>query len=96
MRASAVIVQCMQVTTERALASKGAINTKNLLTVVSVAILVGTELVGLALAAGWALAGLFQLGIVIERVLMALFGAAGLYALYRFVQGALRVEPIRD
>ncbi|WP_371877292.1 hypothetical protein [Alsobacter ponti] len=76
--------------------ANGGINTRNLMTIVSVAILVGTEIFGLALAAGWAIAGLFQLGLVIERVLMAAFGLVGAYALYRFVQGALAAEPIRD
>lgn len=93
--ACADIVQGVQGTMEQRVA-KGGVNTRNLLTIISVTVLVGTEIFGLALAAGWAVAGLLQLGIVIERVLMALFGLVGAYALYRFVQGALKVEPIRD
>jgi hypothetical protein len=71
------------------------INTKNLMTVASVAVLVGTELIGLALAAGWAIAGLFQLGRPIELAMMGLFTVAAVYALYLFVRQALHVEPIR-
>jgi hypothetical protein len=81
-------------------AAKGTINTRNLLTIVSVGILVGTEIVGVALAAGWAIAGLLQLGDSlgksVEYGLMALFVAIGAYGLYRFMQRAVQVEPIRD
>ena len=38
------------------------INWTNAVTLLSVAILVGTELVGAGAAAGWAIGGLFQLG----------------------------------
>ena len=78
------------------MAATGSLNRKNLLTIVSVGILVGTELVGLALAAGWALAGIFQLGTAYEYSFMAIFGAMGLYALFRFMQRAVKVEPIRN
>jgi hypothetical protein len=77
-------------------AATGSLNRKNLLTIVSVGILVGTELVGLALAAGWALAGIFQLGTAYEYAFMAIFGAMGLYGLFRFMQRAVKVEPIRN
>ena len=42
---------------ERAVHAKGSINWINVLTIVSVAVLVGTELVGAAGAAGWAIGG---------------------------------------
>jgi hypothetical protein len=74
----------------------GSINTRNLITVVSVGILVGTEVVGVALAAGWALAGLFGLDQHVGWALMALFGAMGMYGLYRFMQRAVQLEPIRS
>jgi hypothetical protein len=74
----------------------GGINTTNLVTVVSVGILVGTEIVGVALAAGWALAGLFNLGQHVGWALMALFGALGMYGLYRFMKKAVELEPIRS
>ncbi len=76
--------------------ARGDINTTNLLTLISVGVLVGTEIFGVALAAGWAIAGLFDLGQTIGYVLMGVFGVIGAYALYRFMQLAARVEPLRQ
>lgn len=70
-------------------------NTRNLVTVVSVMILVGAEVFGVALAAGWAIAGLFELGETISYVLMGLFSLAGLYLMWSFWKKAVSVEPIR-
>jgi len=64
-------------------------------TVISVAVLVGTEILGATLAAGWALGGLMELGPVLAYALMAIFGAAGLALLVMFVRSALRVEGAR-
>jgi len=74
--------------------AKRGINFRNLLTLVSVAILVGVEFLGVAVAAGWALAGLFGLSQTLETVLMTAFGALGLYALVIFMQRAIAVEPL--
>jgi hypothetical protein len=74
----------------------GSINTTNLVTMVSLAILVGTEIIGVALAAGWAIAGLFQLGTTVSYGLMALFSALGLLALTRFMRRAIEIEPLRN
>jgi len=63
-----------------------------LFTVISVAVLVGTEIMGAALAAGWALGGLFELGPIFTYVLMAIFGVGGVALLVMFVRSALRVE----
>ena len=63
-----------------------------LFTVISVAVLVGTEILGATLAAGWALGGLMDLGPIFAYVLMALFGAAGVALLVMFVRSALHVE----
>lgn len=64
-------------------------------TLISVAILVGTEVVGASWAAGWAISGLFQLprsyGLVIEIV----FAALGFAALWAFLRSAARHEPFR-
>ena len=43
-------------------AASAPINWTNALTLLSVAILVGTELIGAGAAAGWAIGGLFDLG----------------------------------
>ena len=75
--------------------AKRGINFKNLLTLVSVAILVGVEFLGVAVAAGWALAGLFGLSQTLEAVLMTAFGALGVYALFVFMRRAVTVEPVR-
>ena len=75
--------------------AKRGIKIKNLLTLVSVAILVGVEFLGVAVAAGWALAGLFGLSQTLETVLMTAFGALGVYALFVFMRRAVTVEPVR-
>jgi hypothetical protein len=71
-------------------------NWRNLLTVTSVTILVGTEVFGAALAAGWALAGLFELGRTIEYVFMAVFSLLALWAMVAFVRNALAIEPVNE
>ena len=75
--------------------ARGEINTTNLLTLVSVAILVGTELVGAGWAAGWALGGLFQLGTALTTALEVLFVGLGLAGLVWFMRAALQAEPLR-
>ncbi len=71
------------------------LNTRNLTTIACAAILIGTEVFGLAFAAGWAIAGIFELGVVVQYGLMAVFSLAGLYVMAKFVQMADKVEPIR-
>jgi hypothetical protein len=61
-------------------------------TVVSVTVLVGTEIIGAALAGGWAVAGALDLGSAIAYALMGIFGIGGLALLVMFVRSALRVE----
>jgi hypothetical protein len=61
-------------------------------TVISVTVLVGTEIIGAALAAGWAIGGLFEIGQILTYALMAIFAACGLALLVMFVRSALRVE----
>jgi len=68
---------------------------RNLVTLISVMVLVGTEVLAVALAAGWAIAGLFELGEIVRIVLMVLFSLLGLYALHTLWKSATAVEPIR-
>ena len=70
-------------------------NLLNVSTLVAIAILVGTELVGMGLLAGWALSGLFQLDPLISLAFEAVFALAGFVGLYFFMRVAIRNEPIR-
>lgn len=70
------------------------LNSSNLITIIGVTVLVGIEILGAALAAGWAVGGLFQLGREITLAIIALCMAGGLWATLRFVQSALKIEPI--
>lgn len=67
----------------------------NVWTLVSVAVLVGTEFVGTGWAAGWALGGLFGLGDTISHVLEIVFILIGIAALVSFMRIAARSEPVR-
>ncbi len=71
------------------------INWTNALTLISVAILVGTELIGAGAAAGWAIGGLFQIGDLLTHSLEAVFILMALTGLYFFLRAAIRHEPIR-
>ena len=75
-------------------AHRNAMNWRNLVTVVSVLVLIGAEVFGLAVAAGWAIAGLFELGDIVSYVLMALFSVLGIYAMLVLWRRAVHVEPI--
>lgn len=76
--------------------STGKIKTQNLLTLISVAILVGTEVLGVALAAAWAIGGLFELDQTVTYTMMALFTALGGYLMWRFMQSAIANEKLYD
>ena len=67
----------------------------NLLTVISVMILIGAEVFGIAVAAGWAIAGLFELGDTVGYGLMAIFSLFGIYAMLMLWRRAVQVEPLR-
>ena len=75
--------------------SKKPIHWDNAITVISVAILVGTELVGISWAAGWALGGLLGLPPLVSRGVEVLGAILGLVLVYYFVRAALKVEPLR-
>ena len=67
----------------------------NAVTLASVSVLVGTELVGAGAAAGWAIGGLFQLGDLITHALETSLVALALVGLFYFLRAALAHEPIR-
>jgi hypothetical protein len=74
----------------------GKLNSRNLMTIVSVTILVGAEILGAALALGWALGGVFELSELWRQIMIGIFLAGGVYAMYRFFRHAASVEPIFD
>ena len=78
------------------MAESRSINWTNAITLLSVAILVGTELVGAGGAAGWAIGGLFQLGDTITHILEAVLILSALTGLFYFLRAALAHEPIFD
>jgi len=75
--------------------AKGSINWINVLTIVSVAVLVGTELIGAAGAAGWAIGGLFQFGELITHILEVALILLALFGLTRFLQAVVGHEQLR-
>ncbi len=76
--------------------TRGSLNLLKLSTLVAVAILVGTEVVGASWAAGWAIGGLMQLPPVLSRSIEAVFAMTGFVLLFFFMRTALRHEPVRD
>jgi hypothetical protein len=74
---------------------RNQINVVRISTLVSVAILVGTEMVGASWAAGWAIGGLLQLDPWISHIIEFGFALCGFALLYFFMRIALYHEPIR-
>ena len=77
------------------MASKRPLNVTNAVTLLSVAVLVGTEFVGAGAAAGWAFGGLFQLGDTVTHILETALVGLAFVGLYYFLRAALAHEPIR-
>jgi hypothetical protein len=77
------------------LPERGSTNWLHVSTLVAVAILVGTEMVGASWAAGWALGGLLQLSPAISHILEAVFALCGVVLLYYFMRTAVRNESVR-
>ena len=71
------------------------INWLHVSTLIAVAILVGTEVVGASWAAGWALGGLLQLDPLVSRIIEAVFALIGFVLLFYFMRTAIRHETIR-
>ena len=71
-------------------------NTRNLITIVSMMVLVGTEVFAVAIAAGWALAGLLDLGDRVGHVLMGLFSLFAAWIMLQLWRRATSIEPLRS
>lgn len=71
-------------------------NWRNLILVVSLGILIAVQLFGVALASGWALAGLFELGPIVGYVLMALFSGFAAYGMLNLMRRVLKVERLTE
>lgn len=65
----------------------------NVITVISAAILIGAEVFGAAFAGSWALATLFELGTLGQRILDGIFVVCGIVVMTQFVRYAHRIEP---
>ena len=65
----------------------------NVVTVISAAILIGAEVFGAAFAGSWALATLFDLGSLGQRILDGVFVLCGIVIMAQFVRNAHRIEP---
>ena len=65
----------------------------NVITVISVAILIAAEVFGAGFAAGWALSSLFELGDTGALVLQVIFFLLGIAVIVSFVRAAQRIEP---
>lgn len=68
------------------------LGTKGLISVVSATILVATQAITIAIAAGWAMGGLFHLGDIGEYGLMAIFGLLAAYVSILYVRKAIVAE----
>jgi len=69
-------------------------NWRNVVTIMSIMILVGAEVFGVAIAAGWAIAGLFELGDYVGYALMVLFSLFAVYILVHLWRRCVAVEPL--
>ena len=65
----------------------------NVITVVSAAILIGAEVFGAAFAGSWALATLFDLGTLGQRILDGVFVLCGIVIMAQFIRAAHLIEP---
>ncbi len=69
-------------------------NWRNLITIMSIMVLVGAEVFGVAISAGWAIAGLLELGDVVGYALMGLFSLLAIYFLVNLWRRCVAVEPL--
>ena len=76
------------------MAQQNRTNWRNLITIISIMVLIGTEVFGVAISAGWAIAGLFELGDIVGYALMGIFSLFALYILVSLWRRCTSVEPI--
>jgi uncharacterized membrane protein len=72
--------------------SSSRIAWRNVVTVLSAAVLIGAEVFGAAFAGGWALANLFGLGDYAPYAQLLLF-LAGIAVMTSFIRNGMKVEP---
>jgi hypothetical protein len=73
---------------------QGRIVWPNLITIVSLAILIGTMIVGLGLATGWAIAGALGLGEIGTYVIEAMFVCLAAAVIVAFWRKATSIERV--
>src|SRR5579872_1412889 len=78
-------VDIAAVARERPMAQSRSIVWLNVVTVISAAILIGAEVFGAAFAGSWAIATLFDLGHVGQRILDGLFVLCGVAIMVQFI-----------
>ena len=66
---------------------------QSVITVISAAILIGAEVFGAAFAGSWALATLFDLGHIGQRILDGVFVLCGVAVMAQFIRAAHTIEP---
>ena len=76
------------------MAQQNRTNWRNLITLLSIMVLIGTEVFGVAISAGWAIAGLFELGDIVGYGLMGIFSLFAVYILAALWRRCTSVEPI--
>lgn len=67
---------------------------KNLITIISLGILVGTEILGASLALGWAIGSMYELPDTWRWGVIGVCLAIGAYIVMRFMQNAVKFEPV--
>lgn len=65
------------------------------LTTLSLLVLIGIEVFAVALAGGWAVAGLLELGDVVGYGLMAAFGLVGVWLMLQLWRRMSAIDPSR-
>lgn len=71
-------------------------NGRNAITIISMMVLVGTEVFAVAIAAGWAIAGIFDLGERVGHVLMGVFSLFAAWVMLQLWRRATSIEPLRS